>query len=115
MIRRPPRSTLFPYTTLFRSRQAVGQLGEAVWEPGVRRHVRHDPRAVDEAGLCRDEEQARFGRERDEDELGPDGPASDTEVAGELVGQDGVHGAPRFRRGVYQEISEHDPTGGERE
>src|SRR5688572_31490234 len=24
MIRRPPRSTLFPYTTLFRSRRAVG-------------------------------------------------------------------------------------------
>src|SRR3712207_7921759 len=24
MIRRPPRSTLFPYTTLFRSRQAQG-------------------------------------------------------------------------------------------
>src|SRR5256885_11438559 len=24
MIRRPPRSTLFPYTTLFRSRPAVG-------------------------------------------------------------------------------------------
>src|SRR2546430_14484500 len=24
MIRRPPRSTLFPYTTLFRSRQAIG-------------------------------------------------------------------------------------------
>src|SRR5689334_24240893 len=24
MIRRPPRSTLFPYTTLFRSRQAAG-------------------------------------------------------------------------------------------
>src|SRR5438132_7673079 len=24
MIRRPPRSTLFPYTTLFRSRKAVG-------------------------------------------------------------------------------------------
>src|SRR2546421_9182218 len=32
MIRRPPRSTLFPYTTLFRSR------GDA----GVRTH-RHDP------------------------------------------------------------------------
>src|SRR3712207_9429633 len=28
MIRRPPRSTLFPYTTLFRS--VVGGLGEAV-------------------------------------------------------------------------------------
>src|SRR2546422_11720313 len=28
MIRRPPRSTLFPYTTLFRSRQPAGQGGE---------------------------------------------------------------------------------------
>src|SRR3712207_7386206 len=27
MIRRPPRSTLFPYTTLFRSAQAVPVLG----------------------------------------------------------------------------------------
>src|SRR5256885_11236129 len=27
MIRRPPRSTLFPYTTLFRSRAARGQCG----------------------------------------------------------------------------------------
>src|SRR3712207_8220613 len=26
MIRRPPRSTLFPYTTLFRSRLLVGEL-----------------------------------------------------------------------------------------
>src|SRR5256885_11805905 len=26
MIRRPPRSTLFPYTTLFRSRQCVGDV-----------------------------------------------------------------------------------------
>src|SRR2546425_5823060 len=25
MIRRPPRSTLFPYTTLFRSRRRIGQ------------------------------------------------------------------------------------------
>src|SRR3712207_9415635 len=33
MIRRPPRSTLFPYTTLFRSRKAllvVGERGAAV-------------------------------------------------------------------------------------
>src|SRR3712207_8379271 len=28
MIRRPPRSTLFPYTTLFRSRELVVDLGE---------------------------------------------------------------------------------------
>src|SRR2546425_1330070 len=26
MIRRPPRSTLFPYTTLFRSREPMGKL-----------------------------------------------------------------------------------------
>src|SRR5256885_13315689 len=29
MIRRPPRSTLFPYTTLFRSPTTWGTLGEA--------------------------------------------------------------------------------------
>src|SRR2546430_3509725 len=29
MIRRPPRSTLFPYTTLFRSRPARSQHGQA--------------------------------------------------------------------------------------
>src|SRR5256885_9040406 len=36
MIRRPPRSTLFPYTTLFRSsRWAPGSYaqGDAVWSP----------------------------------------------------------------------------------
>src|SRR2546422_1675875 len=31
MIRRPPRSTLFPYTTLFRSRCPYGQAGRD-WE-----------------------------------------------------------------------------------
>src|SRR3712207_6882611 len=35
MIRRPPRSTLFPYTTLFRSRRdALGQLRERGVEHG---------------------------------------------------------------------------------
>src|SRR3989442_6976898 len=29
MIRRPPRSTLFPYTTLFRSPEQFGDLGDA--------------------------------------------------------------------------------------
>src|SRR3712207_7365742 len=38
MIRRPPRSTLFPYTTLFRSVQRVGVVG-----PGA--GVDHDPAA----------------------------------------------------------------------
>src|SRR2546422_8303696 len=29
MIRRPPRSTLFPYTTLFRSREVLGRVSPA--------------------------------------------------------------------------------------
>src|SRR5438270_10408763 len=33
MLRRPPRSTLFPYTTLFRSRDAAKD--EIVFAPGV--------------------------------------------------------------------------------
>src|SRR5258708_24056840 len=45
MIRRPPRSTLFPYTTLFRSSADVLAVegkrgvprGEKFWRPGVRR------------------------------------------------------------------------------
>src|SRR3712207_9021926 len=43
MIRRPPRSTLFPYTTLFRSRQRQPVLVEHLHEPGssaARGHVR---------------------------------------------------------------------------
>src|SRR6266511_5867450 len=34
MIRRPPRSTLFPYTTLFRSRTAPRCRGRAGGQPG---------------------------------------------------------------------------------
>src|SRR5256884_6531131 len=41
MIRRPPRSTLFPYTTLFRS---VGY--SAADRVGVRGALNHDPAAV---------------------------------------------------------------------
>src|SRR2546422_10959173 len=33
MIRRPPRSTLFPYTTLFRSRVDRRQMGDPVLAP----------------------------------------------------------------------------------
>src|SRR5690242_21897054 len=34
MIRRPPRSTLFPYTTLFRSREAGADVADAVGDGG---------------------------------------------------------------------------------
>src|SRR5205085_9992478 len=37
MIRRPPRSTLFPYTTLFRSRPLGRRVGPLPGEPGTRR------------------------------------------------------------------------------
>src|SRR2546423_2096136 len=42
MIRRPPRSTLFPYTTLFRSRTQRGSAGATALGFGrlLRRHVR---------------------------------------------------------------------------
>src|SRR3712207_7092861 len=37
MIRRPPRSTLFPYTTLFRSRESFGGSRSAASWPSDRR------------------------------------------------------------------------------
>src|SRR3989449_1633483 len=42
MIRRPPRSTLFPYTTLFRSAE-VEALGAELVRGSVHELVRHDP------------------------------------------------------------------------
>src|SRR2546429_1402736 len=36
MIRRPPRSTLFPYTTLFRS---IGIFGAEPWTEAMRREI----------------------------------------------------------------------------
>src|SRR3712207_8993418 len=41
MIRRPPRSTLFPYTTLFRSDLLVGELQAEAVPEGVQRLVGH--------------------------------------------------------------------------
>src|SRR5438067_6786215 len=41
MIRRPPRSTLFPYTTLFRS-QRIGYLGAARGELAGELDCKHD-------------------------------------------------------------------------
>src|SRR5258708_31560263 len=45
MIRRPPRSTLFPYTTLFRSLTALPARADAVFDgvlhQGLQQHRRH--------------------------------------------------------------------------
>src|SRR3712207_7973908 len=43
MIRRPPRSTLFPYTTLFRSRQTAGY---SVAIEGITEQVTTDQRFI---------------------------------------------------------------------
>src|SRR5258708_26024296 len=44
MIRRPPRSTLFPYTTLFRSKTHPGRLNP------IHRHLINTPTSVERHG-----------------------------------------------------------------
>src|SRR2546430_8728554 len=39
MIRRPPRSTLFPYTTLFRSQRKAGGVARMTMSPGLRQSI----------------------------------------------------------------------------
>src|SRR5207302_8654405 len=74
MLRRPPRSTLFPYTTLFRSNQAVATSQEAVQnqnEPQLRDENAHNDKSVHgvlnptyQAGLRRDAVQPDIEAER---------------------------------------------------
>src|SRR3712207_9055718 len=68
MIRRPPRSTLFPYTTLFRSRllhpdpahaAVARQVGRAARRRQERRLVRLPPGAQDQGPLQVLETEAR--------------------------------------------------------
>src|SRR5438132_10137383 len=58
MIRRPPRSTLFPYTTLFRSSPILGDLWGAIlirsmvrWSSPIRRKI-HPPLACADCFLA---------------------------------------------------------------
>src|SRR3712207_6956871 len=62
MIRRPPRSTLFPYTTLFRSR--AGPRRRRRQTPSPPRRRRTSPGGVGCPGV------ARLAREATEDQLG---------------------------------------------
>src|SRR3712207_8636131 len=67
MIRRPPRSTLFPYTTLFRSlRRRVGLVFQfpeaALFAPTVEEDVAFAPRRL---GLDEEEMLERVGRTLD--------------------------------------------------
>src|SRR5260221_8351823 len=67
MIRRPPRSTLFPYTTLFRSvLDEISEVGVGLGQPsvlpgaiallGLRSHVPRVERAWQDGRLSRSEE-----------------------------------------------------------
>src|SRR2546428_5940125 len=78
MIRRPPRSTLFPYTTLFRSLhirgardgaevlvdQLLGHLGIEVADDGERRILRPVPGA--EECVARDRKSTRLNSSHDQ-------------------------------------------------
>src|SRR2546428_2133516 len=55
MIRRPPRSTLFPYTTLFRSSSSIPRRGSRS-VTGPVREVRRTPQALSGDELHRSEE-----------------------------------------------------------
>src|SRR2546430_12318214 len=59
MIRRPPRSTLFPYTTLFRS---IEQVGEEPDEPQQRQGDEGADHS-DQGGHARQRQDAPVGRE----------------------------------------------------
>src|SRR3712207_8106027 len=54
MIRRPPRSTLFPYTTLFRSRAAAGDRRDEGLAGDERRRREGDPLRARSRGDARD-------------------------------------------------------------
>src|SRR5258707_4144586 len=64
MIRRPPRSTLFPYTTLFRSEDARPDRAVNRADEQQQREVRHD--------AVRDRENDEEERRRDQHPPAPD-------------------------------------------
>src|SRR5438093_7585668 len=81
MIPRPPRSTLFPYTTLFRSREAgstrlAGEdraehllampTGDHSWDAGRRRHLRGDDLAAHTAAPERSAHAGGHGERSEE-------------------------------------------------
>src|SRR2546430_14065752 len=84
MIRRPPRSTLFPYTTLFRSQDEEPLLhGEELIlpEPALELHAAHQHEVAQVGGEVERREGEEHARERVEEEGG--------EVELELLGGEG--------------------------
>src|SRR2546430_7631046 len=69
MIRRPPRSTLFPYTTLFRSRVNSGKADVGVAQDGEKR-VENES---DDSGALSDAADKRNGNQESEERETGDG------------------------------------------
>src|SRR5258707_6026668 len=65
MIRRPPRSTLFPYTTLFRSLDGVSPEGERAPSPTTRARRRRSNDDRDHATFAAGRLRARRCERRD--------------------------------------------------
>src|SRR3712207_8699750 len=65
MIRRPPRSTLFPYTTLFRSSGSVRRKRRHHWLSRAPKPARPSPRSSDAAADSRPEHGGRGNASRD--------------------------------------------------
>src|SRR5256885_13218814 len=63
MIRRPPRSTLFPYTTLFRS-QVRGRLGQQRRVQDAQQRVERGAQAGARAQLAGHDQRPLGGRQR---------------------------------------------------
>src|SRR2546422_5316530 len=64
MIRRPPRSTLFPYTTLFRSHRGEHACQEELRKHDERKELLHGPLVGD---VREDQQTERSAHEADED------------------------------------------------
>src|SRR3712207_8831438 len=69
MIRRPPRSTLFPYTTLFRSQQMVGATIRTVFAQPDAKSAREQWRRVSDGFRPRFPKLAELMEEAEEDVL----------------------------------------------
>src|SRR2546430_4519573 len=81
MIRRPPRSTLFPYTTLFRS----DRVGDGLPQPGLQRPGREGPRDQRRVGVAPD--RASRGQDARRWSRGPSRPGRSEEHTSELQSQ----------------------------
>src|SRR5256885_3046512 len=64
MIRRPPRSTLFPYTTLFRSERTCSPKTDLAPHPNYRRRGRGQPDTKGAACIAARSRSVKWGSER---------------------------------------------------